>query len=178
MNSLGSAARGALILLVALLVSVFVLSRVTGSPTVTGVAGGSDGGSDVTTTLVVTTSTLLPPRNPKTVKVLMVNGTKANGIAKAAGLCLAATYDVVPPLNAVTKPVPAANLYAASGFEAEAADVAAKLGFAGAALPIPVNPGVKNYPSTPEAAPNVMMIIDDQLSTIIKGLPCSKNPVP
>jgi hypothetical protein len=178
MNSLGSAARGALILLVALLVSVFVLSQTSGTPSVAGASGDGGGGNGVTTTISVTTTTLLPPRNPKTVKVLMVNGTRASGIAKAAGLCLTATYDVVPPLNAIVKPVAAANLYAASGFEAEAADVAAKLGFAGAVLPIPVNPGVKNYPSTPEAAPNVMLIIDDQLSTVIKGLPCSTNPVP
>lgn len=172
MNSLGRSARGALILLVALVVGVWVISRTSDSPAASGT--GEPASSETTVVPASTTSTtLLPPRDPKTVRVLMVNGTKTNGIAKLAGKCVAAKYDLLPAKNAVTKPLAASALYAAANASAEAADIASTLGFAGAAVAFPVDPGVKEFPSP---APDVMFIIGDDTAAAIRNLPCAQSP--
>jgi hypothetical protein len=172
MNSLGRSARGALILLVALVVGVWVISRTSDSPA----GAGTDVAVAADTTAVpvsTTTTTLLPPRNPKAVRVLMVNGTLTNGIAKLAGKCVATKYDLIAPKNATVKPLAASALYANSLSSAEAVDVAATLGFAGSAVPFPVDPGVRDFP-TP--APDVMLIIGDDMAQSIRNLPCAQSP--
>ncbi len=171
MNSLGRSARGALILLVALVVGVFVISRTSDAPAGTDVVVGA---TDTTIIPVSTTSTtLLPPRDPKTVRVLMVNGTTTSGIAKLASKCVAAKYDSLPPKNAVTKPLAASALYAGANASAEAADIASTLGFTGTPVPFPVDPGVKDMP-TP--APDVMFVIGDDTAAAIRNLPCAQSP--
>ena len=171
MNSLGRSARGALILLVALVVGVWVISRTSDSP-----QGGDAAVVASDTTIIpasTTSTTLLPLRDPKTVRVLMVNGTKTNGIAKLAGKCIAAKYDLLPAKNAVTKPLAASALYAAANASAEAADIASTLGFTGTPVPFPVDPGVKDMP-TP--APDVMFVIGDDTAAAIRNLPCAQTP--
>jgi LytR cell envelope-related transcriptional attenuator len=173
MNSLGRSARGAIILLLALVVGVWVISRVKAEPNVVGAT--VDGA--VTTSLAVTesttTTTLVPARDPKSVKVMMVNGTLTTGIAKIASKCLVAKYDVVPAKNAKTKPLAASVLYAGPTASAEAADIAATLGYKGVAVQFPVDPGVKDFP---KVAPDVMFIIGDDMASDIRNSKCAQTP--
>jgi hypothetical protein len=174
MNSLGRSARGALILLLALGVGVWVISSVKKSPSANG--GTAAVGGAVATSTAVEASTLptttLPSRDPKTVKVLLVNGTSTNGIAKKAGKCLSAKYDVIPAKNTTQKGLPNSALYAGAGASTEAADIASTLTFAGAAVQFPVDPGVKDFPKT---APDVMFIIGEDMVNDIRNLKCAQT---
>jgi hypothetical protein len=172
MNALGKSARGAIILLVALLIGVWVISRTSSNADAEVSASGGNSAADSTIPGTTTTTTLLPPRDPKTVRVLMVNGTVTAGIAKKAGLCVQ-KFDVQPPKNAVTKPVAASGLYAAPEFAAQAQEVAALLGYTSPAVPFPAEPGVREYPTPP---PDVMLIIGDDIAGTIRNLPCAVAP--
>ncbi len=170
-NSLGRSARGALILLIALVVGVWVISRTVSSPS-TAEAGTVGGGETTVAALSTTSTTAAPARDPKSVKVLMVNGTVTAGIAKLASKCVVA-YDAMPPKNATTKPLATSAMYASPAAQQEAAAIASILGFTGQILQFPVDPGVRDYP-TP--APEVMLIIGDDLGTSIRNLGCAQNP--
>jgi hypothetical protein len=172
MNALGKSARGAAILVVALLIGVWVISRTSSNAVAETSSNGSDSTADSTVPGTTTTTTLLPPRDPKTVRVLMVNGTVTAGIARKAGQCVQ-KFDVLPPKNATTKPVTASGLYAAPEFAAQAQEVATLLGYTSAVVPFPAEPGVKEYP-TP--APDVMLIIGDDIAGTIRNLPCAVAP--
>jgi hypothetical protein len=174
MNALGRSARGALILLVALVIGVWVISQTNSNPTAeaSNGVGGSANPTDTTIPVATTTTTLQPPRDPKTVRVLMVNGTTTSGIARVAGKCVE-KFDVLPPKNAVTKPVAASVLYAQPAFMAEAAEVAASLGYQAVAIQFPAEPGVKEYPTPP---PDIMLIVGDDLAPGIRNRPCAVDP--
>jgi hypothetical protein len=175
MNSLGRSARGAIILLLALGVGVWVISSVKKTPSATG-GTAAVGGAVATSTLLETSTlptTTLPSRDPKTVKVLLVNGTATNGIAKKAGKCLRTKYDVIPAKNTTLKGIKNSALYAGAGSSNEAADIASTLTFAGAAVQFPVDPGVKDFPKT---APDVMFIVGEDMVDAIRNLKCAQTP--
>ncbi len=175
MNAIGRSARGAIILVVALLIGTWIISRTTNSPVSAESNAGGDTPSESSTIASSTTTTpALPPRDRKTVRVLMVNGTKTDGIAKRARNCVIGTFDALPPTNSSTKPADSA-LYAQPGFEAEGREVAAALAIQLDILPFPAAPNVKAMP-TPE--PNIMLIIGDQIAPGIRNLPCAVSVVP
>jgi hypothetical protein len=171
-NSLGRSARGAIILAIALLIGVWVISRTTKTaqaPNSVGVAAGVE-----TTIPASTTSTsLAPARDPKSVKVLMVNGTVTAGIAKLASKCIKDVYDVLPPKNANKKPLATSVMYAGPNAGREAAAIASVLGYSGQIVQFPVESGVRDFP-TP--APDVMLIVGDDLGTTVRNLTCAQNP--
>lgn len=175
MNSIGKSAKGAIILLLALVVGTWVISRTTSSPL--SAEGGSGDSPEVTTTVAssTTTTSALPARDRKTVTVLMVNGTKTDGIAKRARSCVVSAFDALPPTNSATKPAQTA-LYAQPGFEAEAREVASALSIQVEPLPFPaVPPSVK---AMPNPLPNVLLIIGDDIASGIRNLPCAVSVVP
>ncbi len=171
MNSLGRSARGAIILVLALAIGTWIISRTTNNP-----VAASETAADTTTTTVSSTIPVpvLPPRDLKTVRVLMVNGTRTDGIAKKARNCVLNTYDALSPTNTNIKPSPSA-LYAEAGFEAEARQIALTLNIQLEPLPFPETTNLKAVPSP---LPNVMLIIGDSIADTIRNLPCAVSVVP
>ncbi len=173
MNSLGRSARGALILLLALIIGVWVISRTQSTPTGGNQAVVSGSTETIAPASSTTTTVAAPARNPKSVRVLMVNGTVTAGIAKLASKCIKNTYDVLPPKNATTKPLATSAMYAGPNASAEAAAIATALGYGGQIVQFPVDPGVRDFP-TP--APDVMLIVGDDMSATVRNLTCAQNP--
>jgi len=134
----GSAARGAILVVVALVIGILLL-RDEDSAT-TQVAVGSDTSADVDegaddeatddggdTTATSTTTTSAATRPPSEVKVLVANGSGVDGAAGGATDTLEALgYVTATPANA--ERVPSTIVYFTSGFEAEAAALAEALG--------------------------------------------------
>jgi hypothetical protein len=91
-----------------------------------------------------TTATTAPqPHDPATVKVLVLNGSGKSGIAKAgADQLKAANYTTLDPANSANGAVIATSVvYFQPGFDADAQQIAAKLGLAPtAAQPLPTPP--------------------------------------
>jgi hypothetical protein len=91
-----------------------------------------------------TTATTAPqPHDPATVKVLVLNGSGKSGIAKAgADQLKAANYTTLDPANSANGAVIATSVvYFQPGFDADAQQIAAKLGLAPtAAQPLPGPP--------------------------------------
>ncbi|HEY2813925.1 MAG TPA: LytR C-terminal domain-containing protein [Acidimicrobiales bacterium] len=141
-NSSSAALRGALLIGVAVVLGAALLAQ-----------GFNDNGAPVSTssntsTTVkrsgATTTTAVPqPHDPATVKVLVLNGSGKSGIAKAgADQLKAANYTTLDPANATTgAPVAASIVYFTAGYDADAQQIAAKLGLnPSAAQPLPNPP--------------------------------------
>jgi hypothetical protein len=150
--------KAAAIILVGLVLAVIVL-RSDGSGAGVAVSSGTGTGSQVsiTTTTVKrsggTTTTTVALRDPSTVKVIAVNGTKTSGQgAKATTKLQNANYNAIAPGNAtaaVRATNPATVIYVVTpGYEREATAVAAVFGLTAAsvkALPTPSpSPDIKN----------------------------------
>ena len=172
MNSISRSLRGILILLVAVVIGTVVLSKtVKGSAaSETTIAGDS---------IVATTSTVAPEitaavRDPKTVKVLVANGSSVTGAAKRARNCLINGYDAVSPVDVKKnlKPLPSA-IYAQTGFEAEAAAISTALAADIIAAAFPAS-----LPVTPAEAEgiNVIVVVGADLAASVKNLPCAEAP--
>ncbi len=126
----GSPARGAILVVVAVLVGIALLRDegastaqinvgATDSPSVTDAGDGGTGSS--------TTTTTAPPRAPAEVKVLVANGSDVNGAAGAQTDALEALgYVAANPTNA--EPVPATVVYYTVGYQAEAEALASAIG--------------------------------------------------
>jgi hypothetical protein len=120
--------------------------------------GFSDGGSTPTSgantsttvkrnSASTTATTVAQPHDPATVKVLVLNGSGKSGIAKAgADQLKAANYTTLDPANSANGAVIATSVvYFQPGFDADAQQIAAKLGLAPTAaqpLPAPAPPEV------------------------------------
>jgi hypothetical protein len=142
-NSSSAALRGALLIIVAVVLGAALLAqsfRDGGSP----VAAGSNTTSTVKRTDASTTTTSTPqPHDPATVRVLVLNGSGKSGIAKAgADQLKAANYTTLDPANAATStPVTTSVVYFTPGYDADAQQIAAKLGLnPSAAQPLPSPP--------------------------------------
>ena len=106
-----------------------------------------------TTTTVKRTETSTTPttaqqaHDPAAVKVLVLNGSGKSGIAKAgADQLKAANYTTLDPANAPSgSPIAASVVYFTAGYQADAQQIASKLGLAPSAvqtLPSPPPPTV------------------------------------
>jgi hypothetical protein len=142
-NTSSAALRGALLIGVAVILGAVLLAQSFkdgGSP----VAASSNPTSTVKRTDASTTTTAVPqPHDPATVKVLVLNGSGKSGIAKAgADQLKAANYTTLDPANASTgAPVAASVVYFTPGYDADAQQIAAKLGLnPSAAQPLPSPP--------------------------------------
>ena len=155
--------RGALLIGVAVVLGAVLLAQSFqggGSPVS---AGAGTTTSTVKRTETSTTPSTTPqPHDPATVKVLVLNGSGKSGIAKAgADQLKAANYTTLDPKNAATSaPITASVVYFTAGYEADAQQIAAKLGLAPSAvqpLPSPPPPAVGD----PKDANVVVMIGTD-----------------
>jgi hypothetical protein len=142
-NSTSPALRGALLIGVAVLLGAVLLAQSFndgGSP----VSAGSPTQTTVKRTETSTTPTTTPqPHDPAAVKVLVLNGSGKAGIAKAgADQLKAANYTTLDPGNAASgTPIAASVVYFTAGYEADAQQIAAKMGLApSAAQPLPSPP--------------------------------------
>ena len=146
-NTSSAALRGALLIAVAVILGAALLAQ-----------GFRDGSSPVATN-TNTTSTVkrnetnttptsaAQPHDPAAVKVLVLNGSGKSGIAKAgADQLKAANYTTLDPANAATnKAIATSVVYFTPGYEADAQQIAAKLGLSPSAvqsLPSPPPPEI------------------------------------
>jgi hypothetical protein len=144
---LGSAAfRGALLIAVAVLLGAGLLAKSfdSGGPASTGSPARST--STTAPATQTTPATTAVAHNPAEVKVLVLNGVDpSKAIAGPAAQALkAANYTTLSPADAKTM-VPASAVYYLAGYEADAQQIAAKLGIAAdkvQPLPNPPPPSV------------------------------------
>lgn len=135
----GSAARGAILVVVALVIGILLLRDEDSATTQVAVGadtsadvdqgaadgGTTDGGSDATVDSTSTTTAATRP--PSEVKVLVANGSGVDGAAGGATDTLEALgYVTATPANA--ERVPSTVVYFTSGFEAEAVALAEAIG--------------------------------------------------
>jgi hypothetical protein len=153
----GNPARGAALIVVAIVVGLVLLRNGID----TGEVVASNGGTSKTTTTTVkgggTTTTTVALKPPAEVKVLVANGSTVNGAAKRVADALKAKgYTTLPPASVPKgKEVATTTVYFQPGFQREAAAVAAALG-------APPLPAVAPMPATPPVAPstcNVLVIL-------------------
>jgi hypothetical protein len=170
MNSISRSLRGIIILVVAIAIGVVVLSKTVETGTASDTSVPTE--SLVPTTVFVPVTTVVF-RDPKTVTVLVANGSKVNGAAKRARNCLISDFDVKTPVDVnKPKPLPTA-IYADAGYENEAARVATLLGADLAAVPKPVSLPVTD---TQAAGINIIVVVGTELANSVKNLPCAEAP--
>lgn len=152
----GAAGRGIVLLAVALLIGILLLNATDADPPGTRVttgpsgaadgdgadgadaADGGDGDAAAATTVPPTT---MAPRAPQEVKVIVVNASGVKGAAgKASDMLKPPGYNVLAPTNANSSD---SAVYFSPGYEADAAAVAAALGFAVSTVkPLPTPPPI------------------------------------
>jgi hypothetical protein len=140
----GAAARGALLLAVALVLGIVLLRSGGGDPYSRSVRTSvSPGSPEVSTPVPTATTVTVPLRTPPDIKVLPTNGTSTAGAATNTGNRLkAAGYNVLAATN-TTNPATTSNVFYNPGFEREARVIAQLLGFPDAAVqPMPTPPPV------------------------------------
>ena len=169
MNSISRSLRGILILVVAVAVGTFVLSKTVKTGTTSSSTVPAESTFPTTIAAPVTTASI---RDPKTVKVLVANGSRVTGSARRARNCLINAFNVVAPTDTKTKPLPSA-IYVQPGFEVEAQQVASALGADVVATPMPASLPVS---ATLAEGINVIVVIGTDLATSIKNLPCAEAP--
>jgi len=135
--------RGAVLIGVAVLLGALLLAQSFkdgGSP----VSAGGTTTSTVKRTETSTTAPAVPqPHDPATVKVLVLNASGKSGVAKAgADQLKAANYTTLDPANAATsKAIATSVVYFTPGYDADAQQIAAKLGLSPSAVqPLPSPP--------------------------------------
>jgi hypothetical protein len=129
-----AAGRGAMLLLVAVVLGIFLLNRTDDSAgtTVSQTPGTTQARkTGVTTTTVASiTTTTRPTHDPATVKVLAVNGTATPGVgARIKDVLLTAKFNTLSPTDAKTKPVKATVVYYQPGYDVDAVAIARLFGF-------------------------------------------------
>lgn len=157
-----AAGRGAALLAVAVVIGIVLLNAADNEPSRQVSTGGdttTTAPAEATTTLAPTTSTL-PLRAPKEVKVLSTNGTDVKGAArKATDVLRTAGFNVLAPID-FGKDVTVSAVYSTTGFEREAVAVATSLGL-GVAV-------VKAMPTPPPLADirgaNVLVVVGPEVA--------------
>lgn len=180
----GAVLRGALLLLVALVVGVVLLQNVDNGPKA---APGADtpavadstaaGGADTTAaggTPIASTTTLVQ-RAPNLVKVLLVNGSGKNRAAARVKAFLSTSgYDFVDPRDAKATNY-ADRVSYTPGFETEAALLGGLLGLApGSIGPLPSEQTVKTPPDVP--AFDVQIMVGQDLATKYANQSLTRTP--
>jgi hypothetical protein len=135
-----AAGRGALLLAVAVAVGVVLLNAADSTPSPQQVV--SNQSQSTLSTVAELSTTTLPARAPKDVKVIAANGTRVKGAgAKVTDTLRQAGYDVLSPTDA-----PKANAsmaYFVTGYDRDAAEVARALGLSPTAIaPMPAPPPI------------------------------------
>jgi hypothetical protein len=155
----GAAARGAGLLLVAVVLGILLLRSGGGDPYGRSVRTAASP-SPVVTSLPTATTVTVPVRSPADVKTLPVNGTTTANAAAATGAKLkAAGYNVLAATN-TTKAATASNVFYEAGYEREARVVAQLLGLPDSAVqPMPTPPPV---PDTRGA--NLIVVVGPDLA--------------
>lgn len=122
-----AAGRGAMVLVVAVVIGIVLLNKVDEVPgTQVSSGGGTSDDTDQTTptTEPAPVTTTVPARQPRDVKVLSANGTKVNGAGgRIRDVLKAVGYNVLAPIE-TKQPVQASVVYFTPGFEQEAHGVA------------------------------------------------------
>jgi hypothetical protein len=143
-------ARGAVLVIVAVLVGLFLLRNgIDTSTTSTGStdssstdAGATDGGSDSATS---TTPSTVGLRDPSQVPTIVLNGTSVNGAAKKWSSYLATkSYQLVDSDGAGGPDATATSVYYAAGFEQEASAVALLIGAPATSVALLPTPAPQN----------------------------------
>jgi hypothetical protein len=139
-----AAGRGAVLLLVAVVLGIFLLNKTDETPTTTvsqSPTTTEHRGAGRTTTTLATTTTTRAPHDPASVKVLAVNGTATPGIgARTKDVLLAARYNTLAPTDAKTKPVKTTVIWYVAGYDVDATAIGRLLGFpAPMVQPLPAN---------------------------------------
>lgn len=159
-----AAGRGAALLAVAVVIGIVLLNAADNEPSRQVSAGGdattTTVADEATTTLAPTTSTV-PARAPKEVKVLSTNGTDVKGAArKATDVLRTAGFNVLAPVD-FGKDVTASAVYFTDGFEREALAVATSLSLGPAV--------VKAMPTPPPLADtrgaNVLVVVGPEVAS-------------
>jgi hypothetical protein len=151
-RSAGAAAgRGALLLLVAVIIGVILLQTADEGDPTTDVRAGTDQPARTTTTAALPEETVpatVPLKPPAEVKVRIANGTQTKGLAKRYRDVLApAGYNTLAAVDTSRKPVAASVVYFKPGFDREARVVAELLGFAATVVqPVPTPPPITDDP--------------------------------
>jgi hypothetical protein len=137
-----AAGRGALLLLVAVVIGIVLLNK-TDTTSVTTVKQTNTTvkpGRTATTTSTIPTTTTLAAHDSATVKVLPVNGTTTGGVgARAKDALLAARYNALAPTDSKNKPVKTTVIFFAPGYEGDAHLIATLLNI--------TNPNIQPMPA-------------------------------
>jgi hypothetical protein len=143
-DSRTAALRGAVLIGVAVILGAVLLAQSFHGGGTPVSASTSNTTTTVKRSATSTTPTTAPqPHDPSTVKVLVLNGSGKSGIAKAGSDQLkAANYTTLDPANAPSgTPVATSVVYFTAGYQADAQQIAAKLGLAPSAVqPLPSPP--------------------------------------
>lgn len=156
----GAAARGALLIGVAVLIGVLLLNATDSSdPFEAGADNGAQPAEGTTSTTEAPPVTA-EPRPAAEVSVLVANGSGVGGAAGSFSEYLGGLgYQVLTATDATQKPAPAA-VYFVPGFEAEAAAVARGLGVGeGVVNPMPEPPPVADLGTA-----QVLVVIDEAMA--------------
>jgi hypothetical protein len=169
----GAVLRGALLLLVALVVGVVLLQKSDSTPSASptgdtsAVSDTTVGGSSDTTvgggTPIASTTTVVQ-RAPNLVKVLIVNGSGKNRAAARVKAFLSTSgYDFIDPRDAKATNY-ADRVSYTPGFETEAKLIGSLLGLAAESIgPLPAEQTVKTPPEVP--AFDVQIMVGQELAT-------------
>lgn len=175
-----AAGRGALLLLVAVVLGIVLLNKTDDTPsttvaqTETSEPRGDENGDDgPVTTAPPTTNTTLAAHQPSEVKVLAVNGTSTAGIGgKAKDVLLGAQYNALTPTDAKTKPVQTTAIYFAPGYQADAASIALLLKAPPTTVaPMPADRNALLKDPRNGAAANVIVLVGNDIAG---SLPAAK----
>lgn len=169
--------RGAVLLVIAVLVGVFLLREAPSEGTSVAAAKSSSTTAPRTTTTVATAAA--PPttaalRSPTQVSVLVLNGTHVSGAASRVNRQLiGAGYNSVGTGNATTSDNATTTVDYIAGYQAEAVALAASLSLPPtAAQPMPTPPPV----SDTKGANLVVVVGTDLASQVSSGTPASQPP--
>lgn len=163
--------RAVALLSVAVVIGTVLLNAADDSPSRRVATGGhtttTTPPAEETTTTAGPTSTTLPARPPKDVKVLSANGTDVKGAAgKATDALRAAGFNVLAPVD-VGRSVPATAVYFAADFEREAQVVASLLGLGKEVVKaLPTPPPLRDVRGA-----NVVVVVGPETAARLVGAP-------
>jgi hypothetical protein len=151
-RSAGAAAgRGALLLLIAVIIGVILLQTADEGDPTTDVQAGTDRPERTTTTEAQPDESVVPTvplKPPAEVRVRVANGTATKGLGKRyRDVLVPAGYNALAAVDTSRKPVAASVVYFKAGFDREARVVAELLGIPATAVqPVPTPPPVTDDP--------------------------------
>jgi len=153
-----AAARGALLLVVAVVLGIVLLQAADKGTSSRGLTTGTRATTPTTT---VPTPTTVATRAPADVKVLAVNGTTTAGLgSRVSDKLRTAGYNVLAPTDSSRKPVASSSVYFAVGYQSEATAIAELLGL----QPTAVQPLPAAAPVADTRGANVLVLAGQDLS--------------